>query len=205
MGAREVVVIPNGVDVNKFKPTTYNLQPTNQTILITTSRLVEKNAVGDIIEALKYLPENVSLKILGIGPLEIDCKLKIKNWKLEDRVEMLGHVDYDEIPKHLHEADIFVRPSISEGFGNSFIEAMAAGLPVIATPVGGIPDFLENGSTGLFCEPRNPKSIADQIKRLMADEPLREGLIENAKRMVEDKYDWNLIAREMQSKVFNIE
>ena len=89
---------------------------------------------------------------------------------------------------------------------------MASGLPVIATPVGGIVDFLKNPSnssgqvpTGLFCEVNNPESIAKQVKRLVADEPLKIRIVENAKKMVKEKYDWDLIADEMNSKVFNIE
>ena len=203
MGAREVIVIPNGVDTEKFKVQSSKLKVDDNTILITTSRLIEKNAVGDIIESLKYLPENVSLKILGIGPLESALKLQTVNCKLQTRVQFLGHVDYSEIPSYLHNADIFIRPSLSEGFGNSFIEAMASGLPVIATPVGGIPDFLRHEVTGLFCEPRNPESIAMQVKRLISDETLRTRLVDNASRMVDDRYGWDLVAREMSRKVFN--
>ena len=215
MGYKDKVeVIPNGVDVEKFqrphpvsssRPSPYQGEGEGgEVCLITTSRLVEKNGVGDIIESLKYLPENVHLKILGTGPLEEVLKLKVQSGKLGNRVRFLGHVPYEEIPKHLHDADIFIRPSVSEGFGNSFIEAMAAGVPVIATPVGGIPDFLENGSTGLFCEVNNPESIAREVKKLMSDKLLREKIINNAQKMVAERYDWNLIASEMQSKVFNI-
>ena len=103
-----------------------------------------------------------------------------------------------------NEADIFIRPSLSEGFGNSFIEAMAAGLPVIATPVGGIVDFLESGSTGLFCEVHNPQSIAKQVEWLIADELLRKRIILNANSMVRERYQWDLIAKEMKNKVFGI-
>src|SRR3989344_7800256 len=138
-------VIPNGVDFRKFfSNVQHRVLNKERVVLVTTSRLVEKNAVKDIIDALKFLPKNVKLKILGAGPLEENLKFKIKNLKLEDRVEFLGFVPQNEIPVYLHEADIFVRPSLSEGQGISFIEAMAAGLPVIATPVGGIPDFLKH-------------------------------------------------------------
>ena len=196
---KRVEVIPNGVDVKKFTADVQSraLDKGNIT-LITTSRLVEKNGIKDIINALKFLP-NVKLKILGAGPLESELKLLATGWP----VEFVGYVSQDEIPKYLNEADLFVRPSLSEGMGNSFIEAMAAGLPVIATPVGGIPDFLKDGETGLFCEANNPKSIAKQVQRLIADEPLRNKLIANAKKMVEEKYDWNLVAREMKSRVFD--
>jgi len=205
MGYRgKIEVIPNGVDVKKFENVRSRAFDKNKVVLITTSRLVKKNGVGDIIEALKFLPESISLQVLGIGPLESELKLQTTNYKLQTRVEFLGHIPYGEIPKHLHEADIFIRPSLSEGFGNSFIEAMVAGLPVIATPVGGIVDFLESGSTGLFCEVHNPQSIAKQVERLIADEPLRERIILNASSMVCERYQWDLIAREMKTRVFDI-
>ncbi|MFZ2484922.1 MAG: glycosyltransferase family 4 protein, partial [Minisyncoccia bacterium] len=195
----EVEVVPNGVDVKRFQPTTDDKQPTTNTVLITTSRLVEKNAVGDIIDALKFLPESVSLKILGVGQLESELKLLAKNLP----VEFVGFVPQEKLPEYLHNADIFIRPSLSEGQGISFIEAMAAGLPVIATPVGGIVDFLKNGETGLFCEVNNPESIAIQVKRLMDDNILRENIVRNARKMVEEKYDWDLIAKEMKTRVFD--
>jgi len=199
----EVAVIPNGVDAKKFENQNTKLFGTN-VVLITTSRLVEKNAVADIIDALTFLPKNVSLKILGTGELKDELKLKVANQNLANRVTFLGHVPYEEIPKHLHEADIFIRPSLSEGMGNSFIEAMAAGLPVIATPVGGIVDFLKDGETGLFVEPKSPRLIAFQVQKLLSDRVLRHKLIINAKRMVIEKYDWDLIAKEMKTRIFDL-
>lgn len=200
----EVEVIPNGVDVTRFKPTTYNLQPTKESVrLITTSRLVEKNGVGDIIQALKYLPSNVALQILGVGPLESELKRLVQDEGLGERVEFLGHVEHEAIPEYLHEADVFVRPSLSEGQGISFIEAMASGLPVVATPVGGIPDFLTDGETGLLCTPRDPKSIAEAVERLISEVPLRERVISKALKMVEERYEWDLITCEMRSRVFD--
>lgn len=199
----QIEVIPNGVDIEKFQPTTNNKQPTTNTVLITTSRLVEKNGVGDIISALKFLPENIILKILGTGLLEENLKLKIENLKLEHRVKLLGFISTQEIPVYLHEADIFVRPSLSEGQGVSFIEAMAAGLPVIATPVGGIPDFLKDRETGLFCRVNDPKSIAEKVMEYINNPEFTSRIIKNARKMIEEKYDWDLIAKEMKEKIFD--
>lgn len=196
-------VIPNGVDVKKFESNTPRSSHDN-TVLITTSRLVRKNGIGDVIDALKLLPNNVIFQIIGTGPLEQSLKSRVKDLKLENRVQFLGFINQNDIPKYLHEADIFIRPSLSEGMGNSFIEAMAAGLPVIATPVGGIVDFLKDGETGLFCKVRNSQSIAEAVKRLMSDESLKTKIVANAEAMVKAKYDWNLIAEEMKSKVFDI-
>ena len=98
-------------------------------------------------------------------------------------------------------ADVFVRPSLSEGLGNVFLEAMAAGLPIIGTPVGGILDFLKDGETGLFCRIKNPKSIAEKIKEILSDDRLREKLIQNGQKLAEEKYSWDIIARQME-KIF---
>lgn len=197
----EVAVIPNGVDTRKFENPSPHV--TGETVrIITTSRLVEKNGVGDVIEAMKFLPANFIFQIVGTGPLEKELKEKAKTLGVGERVEFIGFALPENIPSYLHKADIFIRPSLSEGMGNSFIEAMAAGLPVIATPVGGIPDFLKNEETGLFVEPKNPRQIAFQIQKLVSDRVLRDKIVINAKRMVQERYDWDLIAEEMKARVF---
>jgi len=204
-----VEVIPNGVDTKHFEAGQYSVLAKDKVILITTSRLVVKNAIGNIISAVQFLPENVKLKILGQGYEEKNLKSQVKKLKLENRIEFLGYISHEDMPQYLNQADIFIRPSLSEGFGNSFIEAMAAGLPVIATPVGGIVDFLfdpdknrEHPPTGLFCEVKNPQSIARQVERLMKNKNLRDTIVGNAKRMVKEKYDWNLVADQMKKRVF---
>ncbi len=203
-------VVPNGVDVQEFKVQSEKLKveemgetrkkygfKEGDVVLITTSRLVPKNRVEDVIEAMKFLPENVKFLILGSGPLESSLTLHATRFKLQDRVHFVGFVSHVELPSYLHSANIFIRTPISEGFGNSFVEAMASGLPVVATPVGGIVDFLKDGETGIFSRIRDVQNIADMVKKLMNDPELRERIISNASKMVAEKYDWNLIALKM--------
>jgi teichuronic acid biosynthesis glycosyltransferase TuaC len=210
MGAKcPITVIPNAVDYELFSKQVSvddinalkkNLGKNESDIfLITTSRLVVKNAVGDIVDSLQYLPSNVKLLILGQGYEEQNLKSQISNLKIENRVQFLGFIPHNEMPKYLHISDIFIRPSLSEGFGNSFIEAMAAGIPVIATPVGGIVDFLVDGQTGLFCEVKNPRSIAQKVEKLMKDRESRDYITKNATKMVEEKYGWGKVAGEMKN------
>ncbi len=199
----KVKIIPNGVDVVKFSGVKYRALNKSDLVLITTSRLVEKNGVGDIIESLKYLPQSIRLNILGAGPLEKSLKLKVESLKLEDRVKFLGNISNDELPRYLHEADIFVRPSLSEGMGISFIEAMAASLPIIGTPMGGIVDFLKDGRTGLLCKVGDPKSIADKIMEYINNPELTSQIILNAKKMVEENYHWDLIVERMKNEIFD--
>jgi glycosyltransferase involved in cell wall biosynthesis len=212
-----IEVVPNGVDVEKFKIKNEKFKinelkqksgiKEDEKIIITVSRLVEKNGIGDLIEAISQLQiTNYKLLILGSGPLEKSLKLQVSSYKLQNKVLFLGDISHNEVPKYLAVSDVFVRPSLSEGLGNSFLEAMAAGVPVIGTPVGGIPDFLfdpqknpDRPPTGLFCEVRNPKSIAEKIKILLENSELRQKIIQNAKELVEQNYDWDLIARKMKN------
>lgn len=200
-----ILVIPNGVDLEKFKTQSSNLKITDkkEKIIITVSRLVKKNGVGDLVDAFyilhtKYHIPNAKLLIVGDGPLAESLKLKVKNLKLEDGVIFLGSISYEEIPDYLAQADVFVRPSLSEGLGNAFLEAMAAGIPIIGTSVGGIPDFIVDGETGLFCKSNDPKDVASKIHMVLSDEDLRNNLVFNGRKLVEKKYNWDKIAEQFE-------
>ncbi len=204
-------LVPNAVNLNLFTKTLSTEERAeisarigkkeNDIILIHTGRLVEKNAVADIISALLYLPEQVKLLQVGSGVLMANLKTLVSDLKLENRVIFVDYVPHDEMVSYLKIADIFIRPSLTEGLGNSFLEAMAAGIPVIATPVGGIPDFLIDGETGLFCEVHNPKSIAQKVEKLIKDKESREYIVGRARTMVEKKYQWESVVEKMK-KIF---
>jgi len=213
MGARgEVVVVPNGVDVKKFRIQDSKSEigevrkvlgfGKSDRVVITVSRLVPKNGVGDLIKAMTFLPAEVKLVIVGDGPLLQNLQLTAYSLKLTDRVKFSGLVPPDKVPEYLAAADVFCRPSLSEGFGNAFIEAMAAGLPVVGTAVGGITDFLRDKETGLICVPSDPEDIARKIEILLKDREIRDYVVRNALKMVEQMYDWSFIAERMEEKVF---
>ena len=191
-------IIPNGVDVEKFSGAAI---PHEGKILITTSRLVHKNAVDDVISAMSLLPEHVHFKVLGVGGEEKKLKTLAQVEGVSHRVEFLGYVSHDDMPSHLHTADIFIRPSRSEGQGASFIEAMAAGLPIIATAVGGIPDFLHDGETGFVVEVNNPKSIAAAVTRALENPQETKHIAERALELSK-QYDWDMLATRMKNEAF---
>ncbi len=207
-------LVPNGAPVKLFsekqdETAIENLKQmlgkkSGDIFLVTVSRLSHKNAVDDIISALTCLPAHISLIIIGKGEEGTRLQAQVNTLGLGGRVKFVGFVSYLEVPKYLAVCDIFVRPSRSEGFGNSFIEAMAAGLPVIATPVGGIPDFIDDKKTGVFCSPDNPHSIAEAVKFILDNETMTQEMIRRAYQMVVERYDWSHIAMQMKTEVFDI-
>jgi glycosyltransferase involved in cell wall biosynthesis len=209
---KEIDVVANGVDLKYFANTPQESdllalkkkfgKKEGDIFMISTSRLVKKNAMDDCIQALKYLPEHVSLLIVGVGDEEQKLRTLARDIGMRDRVKFLGFLPKEEIPKLLAVSDVFVRPSRSEGFGNSFIEAMASGLPVVATPVGGIPDFLDDHETGVFCRPDNPKSLAEAVMEIIDNPALREKIIRQGKERAITRYGWDVIVKDMKEKVF---
>lgn len=202
-----IEIIPNGADLKRFAGEPI---PHDGKVLITTSRLVHKNAVDEVIRALPLLPEEVRFKILGTGPDEAMLRALAKEKKVEDRVEFLGHVDHAAMAAHIHAADIFIRPSRSEGQGASFVEAMAAGLPVIATQEGGIADFLfdakrnpDKEPTGWVVDKNNPEQIAQAVRDILENPDKTREVVATAKAMVEERYGWDTIVAAMKSRVLS--
>ena len=206
-------VIPNGVNVSTFTKdypadeikelrNSFGF-PENSIIISTASRLEVKNGTEHVTRALKLLPENYCYYICGIGDLEQSLKDLTNELGLEKRVNFAGFKTHEVLPKILKASDIFIRPSITEGLGNSFLEAMAAGIPTVGTLVGGIPDFLEDGVTGLASEPKNVESIAQAIRRAgeMTKEE-KEALHQNAMKIINEKYNWEYISSRMNF-IFN--
>jgi glycosyltransferase involved in cell wall biosynthesis len=148
---------------------------------------------------MPHLPESVIFAVAGIGSEEPALRSLARELGVEDRVRFLGHVEQEELPAALSACDIFIRPSRSEGMGISFIEAMAAGLPVIATPVGGIPDFLTAGETGWTVGVDAPEEIARAVKDILARPEEAKRITGNAKRLVAERYDWDRVAAEMRA------
>ncbi len=211
----EIKVIPNGVDWRNFSRDIENEElnalrnklriKNEEFVIITVSRLVKKNAIEDILKAVadpRMQSIDYKLLIIGTGELEKRLKNLVADLGLQDKVNFLGFVDYQDLPKYFKISNVFVRPSLSEGLGNAFLEAMAAGLPVIATPVGGIPDFLRDGQTGLFCKVGDPKSIVEKFIEIYQNQDLKNKLIENGKKLVKEKYDWEKITIVMED-LFN--
>jgi glycosyltransferase involved in cell wall biosynthesis len=202
-------VIPNGVHIDAYTQTfDQNLVRTTREsfgfssdalILFSTSRLEKKNGHKDVIKALPLLPSNVCFINWHVGALKDELEALARDLGVADRVKLAEGVAPTQVPLLVHAGDIFIRPSLSEGLGNSFLEAMAARKIIIGTNAGGIPDFLTDGQTGFVVGIEDPKSIAEAVLRIMkltAEE--KKVILDTAEALVREKYDWDLVATSMR-------
>ena len=204
-----VLVIPNGVDRATFaQEYSYGdlayladqlgIMPGDK-VIIHIGRLVKKNGLANLMRAAAHLQDSnpawaVKLLLVGEGPERETLARLALNLGIGKSVIFPGQISYYDLPKYLKLSQVFARPSFSEGLGNAFLEAMAAGIPVVGSASGGIPDFLKDGRTGLLCDPRDPEDIADNIQRLLTDENLRHRVVQAGRELVKSDYDWDKIA-----------
>lgn len=216
----ELALIRNGANPESIKPTfaTSDVEALKQKLgkkegdvyLVNTARLVSQKGFDTTIRALLLLPMNIKLLVVGGGPEEDNLKKLVQELKLEDRVVFTGQVERNIVTQYRFAGDIFVGPSRSEGLGNAFLSAMACRLPVIATQVGGIADFLfdakrnpDKGTTGWAVDPDSPEQIAEKVKEILANREAVREVTERAREMVVKEYDWDIVARRMQTEIFN--
>jgi glycosyltransferase involved in cell wall biosynthesis len=145
---------------------------------------------------------NARLLIVGSGPRKADLLSASERLRLRDKVIFQDAVSQEELVRYYSMADVFVLPSVTtdkgetEGLGVVLLEAMACGVPVIGSAVGGIPDIIKDGETGLLVVEKNPKDLAEKICRLFTDGELSKKLSENGLRFVTRKFSWDVIAKE---------
>jgi glycosyltransferase involved in cell wall biosynthesis len=203
------IVIPNGVNLGLFSRG-FSAQEIlsfrsklrigkDDKLVATVSRLAEKNGLQYLIGAFKFLPANVHCVIVGDGALEDALKKQARDLEVLNRVHFLGYVSHENLPLILKSADVFCRPSLSEGFGNVFLEAMAAGVAVVATPVGGIVDIIQHGENGLFCNIKDPEDLANKVMQFINNKELRARCVKGGLEFARN-FDWAIIAQKM--KVF---
>jgi glycosyltransferase involved in cell wall biosynthesis len=131
--------------------------------------------------------------LVGKGTQELELKQLTRKLNLEKHIKFAGYVDgwSNEITDYYNSADIFVFPSLKEGFGMVLVEAMACGLPVISTNTSAIPEVV--GDAGILVEPRNPRVLADAIIRLIEDIGLRKRLGKKGRRRVVEEFTWDIV------------
>ena len=193
-----IVVIPNGVDFQGFQfsectsvkeniKKMHNI-PLQSPLLLFVGHNFRWKGLKYIMEAMPKIKESYLL-VAGAGDISSFKRLSNK-LGLEDRVVFAGSVK--KVNEFYVASDLFVFPTIWEGSPKVCLEAMASGLPILATKVGGVEDYLRDGYNGFFVT-RDPGDVAEKVNMVLSDESLRRSLGENARKTAE-KFDWNKIA-----------
>lgn len=193
----DIPCIYNGINTEIFKKNKIN--NSNETIhLINTGTLYhvknQKLIIDAFYEVQKHIP-NISLTILGDGELRDELETQINNYNLDDKVKLKGIVE--NVSEELNRSHIYVMSSNYEGLPLSILEAMACGLPIIATKAGGVVDIVKNEENGILIEIGNQNQLEKAIKRLCQDKELRKKMSNNSKEMSKE-YDIKVVAKNYQ-------
>jgi glycosyltransferase involved in cell wall biosynthesis len=179
------VVIPNAVDVGAAPRSVSTRQPP---LLVTVGRLKAPKDFPTFVSALGRLQTgSFEAMIVGDGPDRPLLEEQIRSGGLSDAIRLTR--ERDDVPHLLAAADVFVLASRSEGHPVSVLEAMAAGLPVVASRVGGVPEQVVDGETGLLVDPGDPKPLAAALERLTGDPALRRRLGAAGRARAEERFD----------------
>jgi glycosyltransferase involved in cell wall biosynthesis len=204
----KIVVIPNGVELSRFndppKPQQIRRDlgvPENAPIVMVVSRLTPKKGLEQFLEAAEVVAArfaDVRFVIVGYAnPREKAYEAALM--RLADELGLAGRVVFtglrQDVPALLSVASVAVMPSLNEALSNVLLESMAAGAPMVATRVGGTPEAIEDGATGLLVEPGDPAALAAAIGRLLSDPELAARLGRAARQAIEDRYSVDRMVR----------
>lgn len=200
-----ITVIPNGIDLSpyrqkakrtsKAKAADADAQGKRSFLIGTVARLSPEKGIDTLLDAAKIVVTSypsARFVIAGTGPLERELAQKVRDLRLENCVRMVGFVD--NVPGLFSGLDLYVLPSDTEGIPLALLEAMAAGLPVVATRVGGVPEVVVDGVTGFLVPPRQPKALAQAIVRLLVDPDLAKSMGASGRERAESMFDARVTA-----------
>lgn len=216
--SHKIKVIPFGIETDIFKPKNKRdssplKKKASDIVSFVTNKFIKRGShnllfVGGLdqahyfkglnflLEAMTKTKSLVNLRIVGEGDLQSQYEQEVLKLGLKKRVNFLGRLSEDALIYEYQTADLLILPSINnhEAFGLVLIEAMACGLPVIASDLPGVRSVFQNGREGLFCQPSNANDLANKIDEILLDEDKREKMSIAARILAEDRYSWEKIA-----------
>ena len=203
-------IVPFGIDTTVFSPLKSYRDPRLLSIG-TVKRLVAEGGIDILVHAFcearealrlqdRMLANRMRLRIIGEGPERSRIESLVKSLGIQDVTRLEGNIPHARMNEVLNSLDIFVAPSRSESFGVAVLEASACEIPIIATRVGGLPEVVEDGATGMLVEPENPAALAKAIQTTQGtNEWLRTKMGVNGRAMVVSRYEWNRSVDQMEA------
>lgn len=212
-GRSEVHVIPNGLNLEEFTDLTQSgcrarlKIDQSAKIILYVGRLNRikgteylLHAVDRIVRGQVSVPEKIRLLLVGKNQEEEDYYQSLaRHLNIEKFVEFVGETPRSLIPVYMKAADLFVLPSLSEGFPNVILEAMASGLPIITTNVSGLPDIIRDGENGFIVQPGDADQLADRIRELICDDGLSAEFAER-NEIEARSYNWDKIIDRLEQQ-----
>lgn len=188
---QDVGIISNGVDCNKFKPSSI-VKKNDKLNVLYVGRLNKIKNLHILIESIKKL-DNVQLNIVGDGPEMNNLKKLVEKFKINKKVKFYGKKPHDELIKIFQENSVYVQPSLNEGMSNTVLEAMACGLPIISTNTGGVSKLIKDN--GFIVETSNVQAIKDKLQELINNRILIENMGKKS-RTIALEMSWDKVADE---------
>ncbi len=196
-----ITVVPNAIDVDAWCPDGVapapGLPPGRK--IGTVGRLSIDKDVESLIDAFRVLAvqhDDLSLIVVGDGPLRETLRLRALGWGLGDRVHFLGH--RDDLRALYAAFDVFVLASKTEGLPNTLLEAMAMARPIVATPVGGVGEVVRDGTEALYAEPERPATLVTAVGKVLQEPQLGVQLGDRARERVVARYSFSVRVRRME-------
>lgn len=205
LGAKNAILIPNGVDTDVYKRVPTDLRQVlgieNALVLVFVGRLIYGKGVQDLIVAFHEIKKDIpkaKLLMVGDGPFRFELQRMVEAAGCSKEIMFLGQKNEQQVIEILSVADVFINPSYSEGLPTSVMEAAAVGVPIVATNVGGTPEIIENGESGLIIEPGKPEQIVQAVATLIGDcqtvqSELAKKFGEAARLRITRDYSWESI------------
>lgn len=203
---RDVLVLPNGIDSGNFDHLSkedcrksLKIQE-NERIILFVGGLRQVKGARYLIEAMKIITDkykNTRLLVIGDGNERGYLEDLVKRLDLQKYVTFIGKVPNERIPEYMVASDIFVLPSLSEGFPVTVLEAMASGLPVVTTDVRGLPEIVKEGENGFLVKPEDPREISKKVLLILRSNELRERL-SNYNKEKSKQYSWESVVTRLE-------
>ncbi len=198
---QEIGIIYNGIDIENFKPGNTEKDGKEIVIMPGASRITARKGLRYLIEAIKKLSAKypgISLKLIGDGNERKNLELLAEKLNIKEKIEFVGAVPHEKVLEYYQQADIFVLPSLNEGMSNSMLEALAVGLPLIATDTGGTREIIDENENGFIVRMKDSQDITDKLEKLILSPELRKKMGETSRRIAE-KMSWKGVAEDYQS------
>lgn len=187
-------VVPNIIDLARFHPAEFRSAAPPQLLVARNLEPIYDNATALRALALVHIQRpDARLTIAGSGPQEAELRMLVLQLGLQGSVHFAGRLDPDAMAALYRECDLSLNPSLVDNMPNSILEALACGVPVVSTDVGGVPFMVEHERTALLVPPRDPEKMAAAVLCLLGDAALRQAMVDAGREEVQ-RYTWPRIA-----------